>query len=327
MSLLVAMRNEANHIERCLESILTQDYPNIEVWVLDGQSTDGSWQIVERMIRGRTNCFLVSNPGITQSMGWNLGIERASGDIIGIVSAHAELAQDYVSKAVETLQRTQADLVGGPMRAFGTGPVGRAVALATSTPFGVGGAKFHYASREGVVDTVYMGLCWKEMYLRIGPFDPEMVRNQDDELSYRLLERGGRIVCNPAIQSRYYNRATLGSLWRQYYQYGCWKVRVIQKHPRQARLRHCIPSMFVISLLASAAWGSFSPVGSRLVAIVGVPYLLANLAASVWAVRKGLWRELPLLPVVYMILHLSYGVGFLVGLVRFRRYWRRNVNG
>jgi succinoglycan biosynthesis protein ExoA len=316
VALLIAMRNEAAHIERCLASVFAQDYPaqHLEVWVLDGRSTDESCAIVARLFSGRSRCHLIENPGVIQSTGWNLGIERCSADVIGIVSAHAELDPTYVSMAVETLERTGADLVGGPMRAVGIGRVGRAVALATSAPFGVGGARFHYTSREESVDTVYQGLCRRRTYAWVGGFDATMVRNQDDELSYRLLDRGGRIVCNPAIRSRYFNRATLRSLWHQYWQYGFWKVRVLQRHPRQFRLRHLIPAAFVTAL----ALGSVSAVvpggGTVLLLVVAGAYASANLLASVLTARREAWDTLPLLPVVFATLHLSYGVGFLSGL-------------
>ena len=144
VSLLIAMRNEANYIANCVQSALRQDYPAeyLEIFVLDGNSGDASWQIVEQLFQGRTNCFLLPNPGITQSAGWNLGIHLCNGDIIGIVSAHSELAPDYVSTAVETLRRTGADLIGGPARAHGESQTARAIAIATSTTFGVGGARF-----------------------------------------------------------------------------------------------------------------------------------------------------------------------------------------
>src|SRR6185503_9343107 len=118
-----------------------------------------------------------------------------------IVSAHSELAPDYVTTALATLERTGAQMVGGPMHAVSESRLGRAVAAATSSRFGVGGAAFHYAETEQDVDTVYMGLCPADVYRSLR-FDEEMVRNQDDELSYRLLDQGGRIVCDPAIRSR-----------------------------------------------------------------------------------------------------------------------------
>ncbi|MBM4431072.1 MAG: glycosyltransferase family 2 protein [Chloroflexi bacterium] len=324
VSLLIPMCNEAGYIEHCLASIFAQDYPNdrLEILVLDGQSTDGSWRIVERLFQEHPNCHLLPNPKITQAAGWNLGIQASHGDIIGIVSAHAELAPDYVSTAVETLLRTGADMVGGPMRAVSDGLVGQAIALATSTFFGIGGGRFHYTDREEEVDTVYMGLCWRELYERIGGFDEEMVRNQDDELSYRLLKHGGRIVCNPAIRSRYYNRSTLSGLWRQYFHYGVWKVRVLQKHPRQMRLTQFAPPALAAALLGFTLLGPTTRLGQLLLALVVASYIVANLAASLWIARKQDWRHPLLLSVAFAVIHLSYGPGFLIGLARFAHRWR-----
>jgi succinoglycan biosynthesis protein ExoA len=326
VSLLIAMRNEAGYIEKCVTSILAQDYSadQVEMWVMDGLSEDSSSQIVERLFQGRPNCHLLSNGRITQSAGWNLGIARATGDVVGIIGAHSELAPDYISTAVETLQRTGADLVGGLMRAEGKERIAQAISLATSSPFGVGGARFHYTSYEEEVDTVYMGLCWRELFGRIGGFDEEMIRNQDDELSYRLLQAGGRIVCNPAIQSTYYNRSTLGSLWRQYSQYGFWKVRVMQKHPRQMRSRQFVPPLFVAALLFFLLMSPFSITCGIFLAVILVVYLTVNLTASILAVRKSGRRLFPLLPLTFITLHLSYGLGFLGGLLRFGNRWSKS---
>jgi glycosyltransferase involved in cell wall biosynthesis len=323
VSLLIAIRNEAYYIHQCLKSIFNQDYPteNLEVYILDGESTDKSWQIVEQLIQGRSNFHLVTNHNITQSNGWNLGIQLSKGEIIGIVSGHAELGSDYVSQAVSTLMRTGANLVGCPVRAISQTWIGRAIAEATSTPFGVGGARFRYTNREEWVDTAYMGMCWRELYLRIGGFDQELVKNQDDELSYRLREQGGKVICDPAIYSHYHNRSTIHSLWRQYFLYGLWKVRVLQKHTRQMRARQFVPPTFVAGLLGSGLAGIFWTPAHWLFLAVLVSYLFVNLVASLWtAWRKG-WKYLPLLPLVYLILHLSYGLGFLAGLVKFWNRW------
>jgi succinoglycan biosynthesis protein ExoA len=314
VSLLVAMRDEEKYIERCLTSILAQDYPAgaLEIWVLDGSSTDGSRSIAERVLAGRPGAHVISNPRVIQSEAWNLGISRSTGAVIGIVSAHAELGPHYVSAAVETLLRTGATMVGGPMRAIGETPVARAVAVATSSRFGIGGARFHYMRSEGPVDTVYMGLCRRETYARLGGFDPEMVRNQDDEFSYRLLAAGGRIVCNPAIESRYYNRATLRCLWRQYFSYGYWKTRVIQRHPGEMRLRQMVPPVFVATLLLTGATSFLSPSRWALGGVI-VLYALAHLGALASGARGLRAREAALLPAVFAILHLSYGLGFWKG--------------
>lgn len=317
------IRNEARYIRRSLGAVLTQDYPaeRIEVIVADGMSTDGTREIIQSLQVEHPNLHLIDNLGKFVPTGLNAAIRQATGDIVIRVDGHTEIAPDYVRQCVETLERTGADNVGGCMTAVASGFFGRAVALATSTPFGVGGARFHYSDREEYVDTVYMGAWRREVFDRIGYFDEELVRNQDDEFNYRLLKHGGRILLNPQIQSRYTNRSTPGSLWRQYLQYGFWKVRVMQKHPRQMRLRQFVPPTFVAALLGSAFLSPLSPYGWALLALIAGAYLLANLSASAWVSAKHDWRHLPLLPLVYAILHLSWGLGFLIGLVRFANRW------
>jgi succinoglycan biosynthesis protein ExoA len=205
------------------------------------------------------------------------------------------------------------------VRAVGDGLVAEAIAAATSSSFGAGGARFRLADRVEEVDTVFMGLASRSLYQR-HLFDEEMVRNQDDELSYRLLDEGARILCDPAIGSQYRSRATLRSLARQYVAYGLWKVRVVQKHPGQARLRHLVPPVFVAGLAAAAILVAISGT-ARIAGLAGlVAYVLATLAASASATR-GRLRLFPILPAVYATLHVAYGVGFLAGLVRFRAGW------
>lgn len=327
VSLLVAMRNEASHIEACVSSLLSQDYPSdkLEILVIDGCSDDNSAAIVGKFSEGHPNVRIIQNPLKTQSAGWNLGIAESAGEVVGIVSGHSELAPDYVSRAVNTLQRTGADLVGGPMRARGSTRVARAVALATSTPFGVGGARFHYAENEEDVDTVYMGLCWRRSYERIGGFDGSMVRDQDDEWSYRLRKSGGRIVCNPEIRSTYYNRASIASLWKQYFQYGYWKVKVMKKHPRQMQLRHFIPSIFLLTVVALSGIATVSTRARiGLLCVLGA-YLLGHAWAVGTALRKGAGSLVFLLPVVFLCLHLSYGLGFAIGCAHFPHWWSTSI--
>jgi glycosyltransferase involved in cell wall biosynthesis len=322
VSLLVAARNESAYIDACLRSLLRQDYPQelLEVLIYDGQSTDETWAIAERLIAGKINFRIRENSKQIQAAAWNLGIKECHGEIVSIVSGHAEFAQNYVSSAVETLLRTNADMVGGTVRARNFGIVGNAIASALSTSFGVGGANFRYTEVEKQTDTVFMGFCWRILYEKIGGYDEELVRNQDDEFSYRLRKAGGRIICNPKIVSYYSNRSSLGGLWTQYYHYGFWKIRVLQKHPRQMRLRQFVPPAFVAALCISSLL-AFSPALFPLFLIIPVIYLMANIGATFWTAAKYSWRSLPLLPIIFAILHFSYGLGFLVGLVYFSDRW------
>jgi succinoglycan biosynthesis protein ExoA len=323
VTLITPIRNEASFISRSLGAMLEQDYPSdrMEVIVADGMSTDGTREVVESFRARYPNLRLVDNPSRIVSSGMNAAIREARGEVLVRVDGHTIVEPDYVSRCVAALLRSGADNVGGRMDAVSEGLFGQAVALATSSPFGVGGARFHYSTREEWVDTVYMG-CWpRDVFARIGLFDEELVRDQDDELNYRIRSRGGRILLDPRIRSRYYNRSTLRSLWRQYYQYGYWKIRVMQKHRRQMRPRQFVPPLFVAVLLLALLASPFAAWGAWLLALSAGSYLIANLSASIFTARKGNARLLPLLPVAYAALHLSYGTGFLVGLARFWNRW------
>lgn len=323
ITIMLPVRNEGGYLKNCLSAALNQQYPTdqMEILLADGMSTDGTREIIQTFQKNYPNLKLIDNPEGIVPTGLNAALRIAKGEIIIRVDGHTIIAPDYVKQCVEAFERTRADNVGGRMTAIGKGSFAEAVACATSSPFGVGGARFHYSEQEEWVDTVYMGAWRREVFERIGLFDEELVRDQDDELNYRLRENGGKILLCPSIKSQYFVRSTPTSLWKQYYQYGYWKVRVMQKHPRQMRMRQFIPPAFVASLLFSIVLAFFSPVGGWMLAGIGGAYLMANVSASVvTAARKG-WRHLLLLPVAFATLHVSYGLGFLVGLVRFANRW------
>lgn len=326
VSVIMPVRNEADFIEQSLGAVLTQDYPHelLEVIIADGQSVDGTPQEIARLADSHPDVpvVVIENPGRIVPTGFNLALGRAHGEVIVRVDGHTIVAPDYVRQCVVALQSSGADNVGGRMEAVSHSRFGEAVSLATSTPFGVGGARFHYSEREEWVDTVYMGAWPRQIFERIGLFDEEQVRNQDDEFNYRLLERNGRILLSPNIRSCYYTRGTPRSLWRQYYQYGYWKVRVMQKHPGQMRPRQFAPPLFATTLLLALALAPFTVAGRWGLALTAGCYAGANVAASALMARRADWRLLPLLTLTFATLHLSYGLGFLTGLAKFRNRWK-----
>lgn len=323
ISILLPIRNEANFILQSLDAILAQDFSpdQIEILVADGLSTDGTREIIKEYQQLYSNIYLVDNPGKIVPTGINAALRKAKGDVVIRVDGHTLIAVDYVSKCVDTLKRTKADNVGGCMTADGTTAFGQTVALATSTPFGIGNSQFHYANAEVEADSVYMGTWPREVFTRIGLFDEELVRDQDDEFNYRLRENGGKIVLNPEIKSVYSARSTPQSLWKQYFQYGFWKVRVLQKHPRQMSLRQFVPPAFVLSLIGSTLLAIFTPWGKWLLLLAAGSYLLANLAATFVTTSKKGRQHLLLLPTAFAIIHVSYGLGFLIGLFKFWNRW------
>ncbi|MBK9926026.1 MAG: glycosyltransferase family 2 protein [Anaerolineales bacterium] len=329
VSIILPVHNEANHIRRSLGAVLQQDYSveNMEVLVADGLSTDNTRAIIEELAGQypKIELKILDNSEQIVPTGLNKALQIARGEIVVRVDGHTMIAPDYIRQCVDTLQRTQADNVGGRMAAVGNTSFGEAVALGTSTPFGIGGGRFHFSDKNEWVDTVYMGAWPRRVFQEVGLFDEELIRDQDDEFNYRLREYGGRILLSSSIRSEYTVRSTPGSLWRQYYQYGFWKVRVLQKHPRQMRPRQFVPPLFVFALLVNLALIFITSWSIGLLFIVVGLYLFANFTASILASRKNNWRYLGVLPLVFLILHLGYGLGFLIGLIRFAGRWKDKV--
>jgi GT2 family glycosyltransferase len=234
------------------------------------------------------------------------------------MDAHTEYAPDYIARCIETLKSSGADNVGGPWQARGRSYLQSAIALAFHSPFSSGGAGSHQSSHEGPVDSVYLG-CWrKETLFRLGFFDEELVRNQDDELNLRLIRSGGKIWQSPAIQSWYYPRASLPALFKQYLQYGYWKVRVIQKHRLPASIRQLVPGGFVALLLMLLLLSPFS--ASSFIAFCWMIslYCSVNISASLYACRnRENLKYLPVMPIVFSAYHFGYGYGFLRGIMDF----------
>jgi GT2 family glycosyltransferase len=256
VSVVIPTRNEEQTIAGCLGAVLAQDYPDgrMEVLVVDGRSTDRTRAIVAQLAATdpHARVQLLDNPHRIASTALNSGIRAARGAVIARVDGHTILAPDYLRRCVETLVATGADNVGGLMRTQGHGYAGTCIALATRSRLGIGNSRFHYDERGGEVETVYLGCFRRSIFERVGLFDEGLVRNQDDELNDRIVAAGGRIWLSPHIRSTYVGRGSFRALWRQYYQYGYWKVRVLRRHPGARRLRHLAPVALVASLSSSA---------------------------------------------------------------------------
>lgn len=323
VSVIIPMRNEADSIAPLLDDVLAQEYPaaRVEILVVDGASTDGSTAVLERYAGRDPRIHLLHNPRRIVPTALNIGIRAASGDVICRLDGHTRIAPDYLRRGVEALERTGADNVGGPMHAVGGGWFGDAVAVATASRFGIG-SYFHFGTEERDVDTVYLGMWPRQVFERIGLFDEELVRNQDDELNYRLRKAGGRIVLIPAMRSWYQNRQSVASLLRQYYQYGQWKVRVLQKHPRQMSWRHFVPPLFVAALGTLVVLGAVSPLAAMGARVAFATYATAVLIAAgraAWGRGLRAWLAAAL---AFACIHAAWGAGFLHGLFRFADRWR-----
>jgi len=317
VSIIMPVRNEAAYIDRSLGAVLAQDYPaeRLEILVVDGLSDDGTRAIIQAYQAQHGRVRLLDNPARIVAPALNLALARARGDVIVRVDGHCEIAPDYVRNCVTHLRATGVAGVGGPIETVGETFTAQAIALAMSAWFGVGGSAFRTVKdRPMLVETIAFPAYTRRALARAGRFDEELVRNQDDEYNYRLLKLGEKLLLAPDVRSRYYSRGAVRKLWGQYFQYGFWKVRVLQKHPRQMRGRQFAPPLFAATLLLGLL---FPP----LLALTLLAYTLANGAAALALGRRHGWRYAPLLLLIHPTLHLSYGLGFLVGLARFGGRW------
>lgn len=324
VSVVMPIRNEARFIARSVGAVLAQDYPpeRLELLVADGMSVDETRAIVNSLTTGDRRVRLIDNPGGIVATGLNAALREARGSVIVRVDGHCEIAPDYVSAAVRHLASTRAEGVGGPLETVGETYWARVIAAAMSSPFGVGNSAFRVSNRTAeAVDTVAFPAYTRAVIDRAGAFDEELVRNQDDEYNYRLRKMGVTLLLASDVRARYYSRSSVRSLWRQYFQYGYWKVRVLQKHPLQMRARQFAPASLVTALLASAVAAPVWPLAGAGFAAIGLAYVAANLAAA-WIVNRRVGRSVLALSLAFATLHLAYGTGFLVGLVRFAGRWR-----
>lgn len=314
-TVVIPMRNEEEFIVDCLRSLLGHDAEGgVEFLVYDGESTDRSAELVAALCREHPQVVLVPNPRRLQAVAFNDAVRRARGRYFLRADAHSLYPRNYIGECIRLLEKTGAANVGGIQDASGRSWVSRAIAAALSSRFGVGDAKYRYASRAEFTDTVYLG-SWRTETLRaIGGMRDDWAVNEDYELNVRLRAGGGQIYLSPTIRSTYFVRASLPSLTRQYARYGFWKVRTLVEHVGSLRGRQIIPPLFVVSLAATwplmhsfGAWGA-----SHLVL-----YGIANAAASITTAARSRWSYVTILPLIYLIIHVAWGAGFLGGVA----YW------
>lgn len=319
VSVILPCRNEARHIGVCLDSILASGYPpdKVEVLVVDGMSDDATRETVAQYTAAHPRIRLLDNPGRIVPTALNIGIGAATGEVVIRMDGHVVYPPEYIPRLVAGLLSSGADNVGGCMitlPADGT-IFAQAIAIALGHPFGVGNSRFRIGARESqLVDTVPFGCFRRDVFQRVGLFDEELVRNQDDEFNHRLIRKGGRVLLLPDVVCYYYARGSLGKVARMFYQYGAFKPLVARKVGRVMTLRQLVPAMFVTGL-AGAALGALFWVPAALAgaAIAGV-YAAGVAACALPVARSHSARCALALAAVFPVVHLSYGVGFLRGL-------------
>ena len=317
LSVICPIYNEESRIEECILSILAQDYPkeDLEVLFVDGQSSDRTREIIAKYMQEYPFVRLLDNPKRIAPAALNIGIRASSGDIIMRLDAHAKYPENYFSMLVSKLVETSADNVGGVCRTLPAKdtPVCRAIAHAMSSPFGMGNSRFRIgASHEMWVDTVPFGCFRRELFDRIGLFDEELVRNQDDEFNGRIIMSGGKILLLPQVFIDYYARDTIGKTAKMFYQYGLFKPLVNKKLQKPTTLRQFFPPLFVAGVVAGGLISCFSATTGWIYFSVLALYLLLGLFFGLRSTHR--LPDAIIMPVVFAVIHTSYGFGYWLGI-------------
>jgi len=318
VAVVMPVLNEENYLEAAVLAILSQDYAGpIQVVLALGPSTDRTNEVAGRIIAGDSRVSSVQNPTGRTPEGLNAALAATTQEIVVRVDAHSELSDGYIRLAVETLQRTGADNVGGIMGARGVTKFEKAVAAAMTSPLGVGSASFHTGGSEGPAETVYLGVFKRSALERVGGYDPAFTRAQDWEMNYRIRSTGGTVWFNPDLFVTYRPRPNVFKLAKQYFEYGSWRHEVMRRHPDTRRtksaLRYFAPPLAVALIVIGKILGTIGLVmGNALIwgYIFPIGYVALTLVSSLTLVKRAragaLW-----LPIVLMTMQMSWGIGFL----------------
>lgn len=322
---------ERRFIEPLLASLSAQDYPkdSMEILLIDGMSTDGTREFISAYAATHPFFRLIDNPQRTVPYALNNGISQATGDIVIRIDAHCKYPADYFSRLVHYLLELGADNVGGVCRTLPANGSTKALAIALCLchPFGVGGSDFRIgANRIKQVDTVPFGCFRRSLFDRIGLFDPELTRNQDDEFNGRIVKNGGKIFLIPDIVIEYAARDTIAKTRRMYWQYGLFKPLVNRKLGTPATVRQFFPLLFALGVVAGAVLSCFSKFVAVAYAAVLVLYFLIGLSVGIGkAVHYRRWTLAVYMPYIFFNLHMSYGLGYLKGLYKVLANKKLNV--
>jgi len=319
VSIVIPCRNEKAYIEECITAIYTNSLcknEDIEVLVVDGMSDDGTTELVKTLLPKFKNLRLIMNERKVTPIAFNLGINNSTGEYYQIVGARHIICEDYLEKEIEILEgNKEIWCVGSKLINEYTNQEGAIISKAMDTPFGMGVGNFRILEKSGFTDTVTSPMYPRWVFEKVGLFDEELVRNQDDEFNFRVTQAGGKIWFESSIWLKYYVRSTYAGLKKQFFQYGYWKVFVNRKHKAVTTLRQLFPPAFVLFAILSIPIGFLH--GLMAVAI-GITWMMYLFLALYFSAKKGSrWNEALGIFRSFLIMHFSYGWGYLKGIVHF----------
>jgi glycosyltransferase involved in cell wall biosynthesis len=318
VSVIVPCYNEEKNIGFLLEALNQQIYPHelIEIIIIDGLSTDQTLETINdnKEKYNKLRIKVISNPLKNIPSALNIGIRNSSGDIIVRMDAHSIPNPDYIKICVEDLINNLGSNVGGRWLIIpgSTSKMGKCISLAASHPFGVGDAKYRYSSEPGYVDTVPYGAFFRDLIDEIGYFNEELLANEDYEFNVRIRNSGKKIYFDPRIKTQYIARDSIRSLSKQYWRYGYWKFRMLRKYPDTLRWRQAIPPIFVAGIILLILITIFRPMVWMLLSIITLLYILILFSGTLSVIDiKTESYCLFGIPIAIIVMHFSWGLGFL----------------
>ena len=311
LSIICPTLNEINFIDHLVHDLCSNDGLNKEVLIVDGGSSDGTQLRVKELMATYSNLRLINNPRKTSTAAFNIAFTESSSEYVAFVGAHARYSEGYFREAIKELKTNSCDAVGGPLKQEGKTLIGKAIALAMRSKAGVGNTEFRTSSERKYVDSVAFAIYRRSAIEKIGLMDERLKVNQDDEFHYRLNANGFKILMIPEISSVYYVRSTYSGLFKQYFKYGLYKPLVLKKIKSAIKIRHLIPALFCLYLasIPVALWLGFN------FWLLMLPLYILVISTAAFMNKESLEVKLLSIP-AFLILHLSYGSGFIIGLTK-----------
>jgi succinoglycan biosynthesis protein ExoA len=324
-SVIVPCYNEGNTIHLLLQALLEQNYPidRMEVVIADAMSEDDTRSKINQFIQQypQLKIQVVDNPKRTIPAGVNAAAQAARGKYLVRMDAHSVPEREYLSTSIQLLQEGVAENVGGvwEIEAGENTCIAKAIAAAAAHPLGAGDALYRIANKAAYVDTVPFGAFSKKTFNDVGRFDENLLSNEDYEFNTRIRLSGGRVWLDPRIRSRYYARKNLRQLAKQYWRYGFWKLKMLKRYPKTIRWRQAIPPLFTFGIILFTALSFFSGIARIILTLTLGLYIAILLVFSIMEMVKK--RSICYLWMVFalMVMHFSWGTGFLVSAADFSR--------
>ena len=315
-TIVIPCKNEKDYIGRCVQSILEQNYELnlIEIMIVDGFSVDGTRDILKNLQDKYNNIKVLDNPSGKTPQALNIGIKNSSGDAVIILGAHTELDKNFIRLNNRFLIDKNVKVTGGTQINVGRTYTQNLIGTVMEMPFAMASAKYRWSDEEQFVDTVVYAAYQKELFDEVGYFEEGFTISEDAEFNWRIRQAGHKIFYSPEIKSYYYPRDSIWGFIKQIFRYGILRVNVLKKHLDSIKLLHLVPPVFVLTLILLIILSFINKVFSTLLFLLLGIYFIINLLASFKAVYPKKIKYLPLIPPLVFILHISWGLGFLIGL-------------